>query len=78
MIRRPFPHQRVELHYGPKYRASVRAGLHLACGIIARVSRGPGPHNVGVVLDSGEKIVVPKGNLFIEEKRQQQMSFLKG
>lgn len=63
MIWRPRPDMRVVL----KYRKETRInGLHLAPGIVEIVAKGPGPANALVKLDSGRRVVVPRGNLFFE------------
>ena len=62
MIFHPRPGQPVELHYRPSLRAYV--GLHLAHGTVVVAGSGRGPINALVVLDSGRRVVIPRGQLF--------------
>ena len=74
MIRQPKPGQRVRIHYATR---AKRKGLavpaevmpwHGATGVIVTVPRGRrGPCNVGVRIDAGEVVVVPRGNLVAVE-----------
>lgn len=61
MIWSPCPGQRVRLHY------AARRGLTFphegATGTVVRASRGPGPRNAQVQLDTGLTVIVPRGNL---------------
>lgn len=70
MIRSPKLNHRVRVHYATK---AKRKGLaipsafmpwHGKEGVIVTVPKGRGgPCNVGVRLDAGEVVVVPRGNL---------------
>lgn len=65
MISYPKPGDRVELHY--RDHSFFR---HLQVGEILIPGKGPGPINHLVLLDNGEKVVVPRGNLFKEKYGQ--------
>lgn len=63
MIQYPKPGQRIRLHYRREAQKHTPESL---LGIVLLAGHGPGPHNVLVQLDSGLKIVIPKGNLVDE------------
>lgn len=52
--------QRVELHYRRETRQVAR---HLAQGVAVLMGHGRGPHNVLVLLDDGQRVIVPCGNV---------------
>lgn len=66
MIWRPKNGQRVEIRYSAKTRHLHR--YHGARGVVLKAGRGNKNINALVMLDSGEEIVVPRGQLF--EERQ--------
>jgi hypothetical protein len=60
MIFHPKPGERVRLHY--RRQDVPWRPWHGRVGVVARVGRGPGPINVGVLID-GVLVVVPRGNI---------------
>lgn len=60
MIWHPKPGQRVRLHYAHSF-----LPFHGQCGAV--ILSGGRPCNVLVLLDSGVRLIVPRGNLVKEE-----------
>ena len=65
MIWRPRPRQRVRIRYGKGYARAMP--FHNRVGTVQLVAATARLVNALVLLDGGEAVVVPRGNLF-EEK----------
>lgn len=63
MIWKPYTGQRVRLRYRKELRKRCP---HDQTGTILAVASGPKLINVKVILDDGREVVVPRGNLFVE------------
>ena len=64
MIWHPRSGQPVVLHYAK--RVCALFPYHGSRGVVIAVSRGPGPINALIQLQSGPQVVVPRGNLINE------------
>ena len=70
MIFRPRIGQNVTVHYGPQWR-ELGMPLQGQTGTVAIGSKGPGPRNVGILIQ-GQLFVVPRGNLIPTRGRGEQ------
>ena len=61
MIWHPRPGQRVTLRCRKEMRSVCP---YLQAGVVEVAGKGPGPINALILLDGGQRVVVPRGNLF--------------